>query len=292
LESGEKQMTKIAVRLMLYFFLINVTGQVMAKNSELSASVNGSVSANAISVLTVKDTEFNLLMRGDTQDPDMPGIGFFTGHLASDEVDLMRELMSLPRTSQGTVPYFRAEKLMKRMYSGNTLEKLDVTCDIAPQNNKMLVTVRFKNSGTSAIQIPSPAGWEGRMNPAAQNSWILVTGVRTENIKDRAPDTEFNLGWFGGAELINKKEIDEGILTILPGQTRTAKYLLWPSNEFKEGRYLIGVTVSIREVFAPQTMKGGPVEFTSPEKYIDFVRAYPSTLEEKRAFSTHRESLR
>ncbi|MFM0135319.1 hypothetical protein [Caballeronia grimmiae] len=248
----------------------------MASNKSFSIVTNGSASGEALTEVSIEDGRFELILRGDTRDAEMPGIGIFCGHLAPTDDELVSAVHSGDRAG-GTVPFFRVQKLLRSMYeSGERVEKLDVVADISVEKNGLLITIEFTNSGRSPISFPSPATWKGTFNPIMQHSWILITGVATEKTDSADADLSFTTPWFGGAQLINRSDFNTDVLDIPPGTTKTAKFLVPPSNPSRGGRYKIGVSICIEEILQPSKLKGGPVEFIGRSLTVDFPDGYHS----------------
>jgi hypothetical protein len=65
--------------------------------------------------------------------------------------------------------------------------------------------------------------------------------------------------------------------------------MVFPSNPFKKGRYLIAVSVAIRQVFEPQTLHGY-VKFAGQNNFVEFAHDYPTTPEEIAAFDAHQRA--
>ncbi|WP_250533223.1 hypothetical protein [Caballeronia sp. AZ10_KS36] len=262
-----------------YFLLLILmwgSNSIMAHDKSFSIVTNGSASSEAISEAKITGERFELVMRGDTRDANMPGIGVFRGYLDPSDDGLLSELSDVDM-SHGPVPFFRVEKLLQRMYEkGEKVEKLDVSVNVTAERNALMISLAFRNSGESSISFPSPASWKGSFNPIMQHSWILVTGVAADKAASGEHDHTFTTPWFGGAELVNRSDFGNDIVELLPGQIKEARFLVEPSNAFEKGRYKIGVSICIEQIFPPSKLAGGPVEFISQRSVVDFPEASPA----------------
>ncbi|TCK86236.1 hypothetical protein B0G74_8783 [Paraburkholderia sp. BL9I2N2] len=194
------------------------------------------------------------------------------------------------RVEQGYVDFYHSLKYLQRFYdAGSKTAKLDVKPTIAPKNGGFLVTLAFQNSGKEEIAFSSPSVWEGRYNPIASRSWAVVSGVRDDNIKVHNKSLEFDTGFIGASALLNHSDFSGEVLRLQPGQTRYAQYMVFPSNPFKKGRYLIAVSVAIQQVSEPQALNGY-VEFAGQKNYVEFAHDYPTTPEEIAAFDAHQRA--
>ncbi|TDY22477.1 hypothetical protein B0G81_2787 [Paraburkholderia sp. BL6665CI2N2] len=259
----------------------------MSTSEGLVFSVNGSASNYTNTDVRIKDNRFTMVMRGNTREGEMPGIGIFEGSIDDLTLEGLSGVASTMRVDRGYVDFYHALKYLKLFYdTGSRIAKLDVKPTISLKNGGFLLDLAFHNSGKSQVAFSSPSEWEGYYNPIAGTSWAIVTGVRDDNLKIHDKEREFNTDWLGSSAMLNREEFRGALLRLQPGETRHAKYMVFPSNPFIKGRYLIGVSIAIQEVVEPQALKGN-VEFVGQETYVEFPRDYPSTPEELATFATH-----
>ncbi|WP_147309954.1 hypothetical protein [Paraburkholderia sp. BL6669N2] len=264
-----------------------IGGAAMAGKDGMQFAVNGSSTGNVVTSVKVENGHYTMTMRGDTFDAKMAGFGVFEGQVDAETESQFEALRNSAPPGGPYTSWTQVNKYLHSFYANGTkLAKLDVTGTIAPRDGRLVLTLEFQNSGKSEVVFRSPATWEGIFNPINGNSWILVTGVRSDNLKKHEKELEFDTSWFGGQALLNRADFPDDVVRIQPGQIRRANFLVWPSNPFKMGRYLLGITVAIREVLAPQALKGS-VEFVAPDTYVEFTQDYPTTHEEHAAFATH-----
>lgn len=148
----------------------------------------------------------------------------------------------------------------------------------------------LRNSGQKSITFQSPAAWDGGYNPMLKNSWVIFSAVRDGGDGSNNPAGKFGSDFLGRKDLVNKDDFPSDYVTLQPGQVVHAKFHVWPSNYFISGKYKIGVTVSLKEVTAPERLKGSAEFMSGVDQLFDFPRDYPSTPEEVKAFSAYLKS--
>jgi hypothetical protein len=271
------------------FFLFTVFMESAVSESKyLTFSVNGSSSGYAATDIKIADNHFTMLMRGNThREGDMRGIGVFEGTVDDAALADLRKVADTMRVDRNYVDFYHSQKFLQEFYdTGLKATKLDVTPTIAPWNGRLLLTLAFQNSGRTVISLSSPSEWEGVYNTIPGTSWVIASAVSENYEKGNDDGLRFNTGWIGAAELVNHSDFPDEILSLRPGETRYAKFVVFPSNSFKKGRYRIGMNVAIKQITEPQALKGN-VEFVGQKNYVNFPHDYPSTPEEIAAFTAH-----
>jgi hypothetical protein len=279
------------IRIVLILITLIFTESVMSESEGLVFSVNGSGGNYTNTDVRIKGNHFTMAMRGNSRaEGDMPGIGIFEGTIDKPALDGLRHVVATMRDERGYVDFYQSLKYLQGFYdTGLRTVKLDIKPTILPKAGGFLVTLAFQNSGKEAIAFSSPSVWEGRYNPMAGSSWAVVSAVREDNIKLHNESLEFDTGFIGSPALVNKGDFQNEVLHLQPGETRYAQYMVFPSNPFKKGRYLIAVSVAIRQVSEPMALNGY-AEFTGQKTYAEFVHDYPTTTEEVAAFDAHRRA--
>ncbi|QIE22385.1 hypothetical protein [Caballeronia sp. SBC2] len=291
----------------------------MANDTAVGFTFNGYNSSNARTSVTVRDGHFSMTMRGQTNGTDMRGFGVFEGEVSGSNHSQIALLKKAACTLKGPFrahpgnnlflnldtqcPDGRVfggdeldivsmgevgeqligpvDQLVKSFYSaGNVIEKLDVTADVTPQHGKLLVTLKFANTGHSEITFESPSTWEGTYNPLAENSQAYVSAG--------PQDAGFDMD-LGGREMINKGDYPEDIVRIAPGHFRYAKFSVYPNNRIKAGRYEVGGGSTIKQVLAPKEL-AGRIDFLFQSKTVEFAGDYPANQKELGEFEVYRRA--
>lgn len=186
----------------------------MANDDAMGFNYNGFNMSNADTSFGLRDGKYFLIMRGAPDIDDMPGAGLFNvdpdaatkAKLASLRRNVCA-LKQIPSLTPGNNAFLSPsvtcddgreivtsldlvalgkeaeqfigppQEIIKSFFdAGEKVAKLDAFIDVKPQDGKLLVTVKFVNSGHLDIAFKSPATWEGRYNPIAANSYVAVSG--------------------------------------------------------------------------------------------------------------------
>ncbi|MPW17180.1 hypothetical protein GCT13_09610 [Paraburkholderia sp. CNPSo 3157] len=302
------------------------TGMAKSDKDTMGFGLNGYNMSNAESSIGLEDGKFLLVMkgqvkRGSGQPAPMHGIGVFEGAISDRDRAKMYAMRNtvcsikqLPRNTPGNTFIFvpsvtcddgreiaiaidsfsslpegtgaklvtPTEELVKSFYeTGDKVAKLDASTSMVPKDGKLLVTLKFINSGHTEIAFKSPATWEGYYDPMSKASYAEVGGVKSTN------EGEFFSLMLGREQMINRSDYHDDIIRIPPGQVRYASFLAYPDGRFKKGRYSAGGGAVIREILAPEKLRG-VVEFTFQDTVADFVYDYPANQKEMNAFEAYR----
>ncbi|QGZ64373.1 hypothetical protein [Paraburkholderia acidisoli] len=256
----------------------------MAAESVFSMSTRGYVQGdNALTTLYVNNGSYKLLMRGDSADARMPGAALLEGDLSSAEQSKLGEVY-LESKKYGTfVPAPLIDSFVTSFYkSGIPVVRLDAAVSMLPKDGALQVTVVFKNSGREEVCLKNPATWEGTYNPIAENSWIVVSAQRMDSPQKESVRTDF----FGGTAMTNAHRYPGESLCVPSMQERETTFRLFPRQRVLKGKYLIGASIVVSEVFSPADF-AGPLEMSTSNQMIEFPRDYPSTPAEIRAFAAY-----
>lgn len=230
---------------------------------------------------------YQMILRGDTRDDEMKGVGIFTGHISTDVLSELRgKLKQAPQDEGRFVSKSLVDKYVKRFFrEGQRLCKLDAKIDVIPsRNGGLLVTIKFINSGNERIVFENPATWEGESNRILGSSNIAVLGKPASS--NQSEDVYFLIDDVGGAQLANPGASDAGSFLINPGQVRSIEFVAFPDKPIKRGEYIIAANISIKRIMEPALLSG-VVEFASLSSHVNFSRDYPSTPEEIKAFNAY-----
>jgi hypothetical protein len=165
--------------------------------------------------------------------------------------------------------------------TGEKIVKLDVTADVVPKDGKLLVTLKFINSGKTEIAFKSPATWEGTYNPLAGNSYASV-GAGPE-------DGGFYTGFFGAEQMVNRRDYPDDVVRIQSGQFAIATFLVYPDDKIKKGIYKVGGSALIKTVLAPKQL-AGRIEFIFQDSKVAFATDYPVNQKELGEFEAYRRA--
>lgn len=89
--------------------------------------------------------------------------------------------------------------------------------------------------------------------------------------------------------MINRSDYPDDVIRIPPGQSRYAKFLVYPDDRFKSGRYSVAAILAIREVIAPSLL-AGKVEFGSEFSTVEISTDYPANQKELGEFEAYRRT--
>lgn len=302
-------------------------GAAMASNDAMGFSYNGFNMSNAQTSFGLRDGTYFLLMRGAPKRDDMPGAGLFEVNPDTNtKVKLARlrnnvcALKQIPSLTPGNNAFLSPsvtcddgreivssldlanlgkeaeqfigppQEIIKSFFeTGEKVAKLDAFIDVKPQAGKLLITVKFVNSGRLDIAFASPATWEGDYNPVAANSYVAVSGKQASFDRTQSPNEQFFIPWFGGSMMVNREDYPDDVVRIPSGQSRYAKFLVYPDDRFKSGRYSVGAILAIREVMGPSLL-AGKVEFGSEFSTVEFPTDYPANQKELGEFEAYRRT--
>ncbi len=201
------------------------------------------------------------------------------------EINGLMDIPSLPKSVGAEVLSPTRDMVAKFYNEGTPVARLDASVDIKPMGGKLLFTFKFKNSGESAkIVFNSPEVWGHEAIAMTKNSEIGVGGGLVGS-----DDSDFDIR-LGSDEFINKVDYPNGIVEIPPGQIRYLKFLAIPDNRLKHGRYVIGATVTICVVLAPEKLKGA-VEFSIENSFVEIPHDFPSNDADMQKFEQYRREL-
>jgi len=247
----------------------------------------------------------------------MTGVGIFEGIPTSEDQRNLEELrhvictMQMPSTMSSGNPFFGAtvecrdgkqvsayidlvhanpvengkilqltHLLTESFYkNGRKTAKLDVEAAIAPKDGKLLITLKFINSGMIGVAFKSPATWEGTYNPINGNSWAEVGGGTNES--------GFSIPLLGHDQFSNAADYPGDVISIPPGQYRLVKFLSYPEDKIKNGTYDSGGASFIKEFLDPPKLRG-IVEFEFSDTKVEFQQDYPSSQKEQSEFESYR----
>jgi hypothetical protein len=239
---------------------------------------------NALTDLVISRDRYVLTMRGDVMDDNMPGVGIFEGELSELEKQELAKAATVAKQYPGFTPAPLIDRHIKAFYAtGERRVKLDASLALEPSEDKLLVGVSFRNTGTEEICLKSPSTWEGKFNPISGSSWIRVSGILSGTL-GREAEQRIRTPEFGGAELANIEDFLGETFCIAPKQIKTAKFLVFPTARIRKGVYTVAASITVSDVFAPKEL-GPSLEFFSVRQTVSFSRDYPSTPEEIKAFS-------
>jgi len=317
---------QLIIRMLLFMALAHV-GAAMAGDKAMGFSFNGYNMSNAETNFGVRDDKFSLVMRGKTGGGNMRGFGIFEGKVdANNQAKLnglrnsVCSLKRVPQIKPGNNAFLSSsvtcddgrevaatldlaglgaeagqfitpsEEIVKSFFdNGEKVAKLDASFDVKPKNGKLLVTLKFANSGRVEIAFKSPATWEGHYNPIAANSYVAVSGDQASYESSQNPNETLFIPWFGGDAMINRADYPDDVVRVGPGQARYAKFLVYPDDRFKSGRYTVGGNLAIRDVLAPSGLKGR-VEFSAERSIVEIPADYPANQKELGEFEVYRRA--
>lgn len=200
------------------------------------------------------------------------------------EVNLIMDTPSIP-LDVGRAVLTPTRKLITKFYKTGTLvAKLDVSAEFTQKDGKLIVALKFKNSGNSDVAFSSPTTWEGVFNPISKSSNISIGGSLVND-----DDHEFSL-MLGAKQFLNARDYPGDIVKIPPGQVRYLIFSDYPNSRISKGRNEIGGTVSIGKILEPELLKGA-AEFRIANFKVDFTEDYPSNDEQLHQLEAYRREL-
>lgn len=264
---------------------------VFAKDEKIEFVVRGYNSYDAPTSVSFSDDSYRMILRGDTRDGGMNGIGVFEGNIASDVTSRLREkIKNVPLIEGIFMPIMLVDKDIKYFFSdGQRQCKLDAEINLAPSSDgRIIIIIHLINSGREKFVIENPINWDGESNKIMKSSNISILGKNNEKLQSE--DIGFYFDNVGGTQLIKSTEnVNEGDLMLEPGQTRVIEFFAFPDKPIKKGSYSAAATISLKKIIEPIILKG-VVEFSSLTSQIVFTRDYPSTPAEIKAFNAYLKS--
>jgi hypothetical protein len=163
---------------------------------------------------------------------------------------------------------------VRRIYVdlGRAVVKLDVDAvSVQRDSGKLLVSVRFVNSGQYPITILTPDRWSSVRGNQLNVGGFSVNGKEHWSVE------------LAGLPQVNKPEATDGTLAIAAGTSIAFQFLAVPGDKISKGKYKVGVLVAMGASASDVAPSLGYVDFHSDrEKHLEvtFDRDYPSTPEE------------
>ncbi|CAB3756278.1 hypothetical protein LMG29542_02825 [Paraburkholderia humisilvae] len=183
-------------------------------------------------------------------------------------------------------------KLSERAWSeGSKIIKLDFeTSAVEYKSGHYIVAVRFINSGTRWVKFKTPDQWggttvSGRLGVGAVNK------VELDGEKKKVEGSwAFGLN---NANLINRKEFEDGFVVLKAGDSKTLKFQVMPDYKALKGIYdFSGIAFMRIEYEGHGWGLATNVDLKPIKTRIKIDRDYPSTPEEREQWEqTHRTSM-
>jgi hypothetical protein len=239
--------------------------------------------------ISLRGNAYQMVMRGDTVNNKMRGIGVFEGEIDSETQRALEGIYrDGPRDGRGSTPMPLIDRFVITFFAeGAKKAKLDALPSIKiNQRGEMLVSLEFRNSGNESVIFESPKKWVGLTNRMTGSSYVTMVG---ENEQSKSSSDDLILiSEIGGKQVIGPSNLDDNALEIPAGQTRSVEFIAFPQKLIKKGAYILGATIAMNKIFAPASLSG-TVQFSSLNGRAVFSRDYPSTPEEIRAFQAHQQ---
>jgi hypothetical protein len=174
---------------------------------------------------------------------------------------------------------------------GKKIIKLDFLTDkIEHENNSIVVSVRFINSGNRWIKFTTPDQWPGT-SVGGDLGVAPDKKIGNDNVNNKAI-IDWGVG-LAGRKLLNRDEFPEGIVTLKPGEARILKFQAIPDNKVSKGEYeFSGAAFMHIEYEGEGWGLSTHVDFKPIKTRITIDRDYPSTPQEREEWEeTHRATM-
>lgn len=273
-----------------FFISITFMNNSFSNNDSFGFVVRGYNAYDAPISVSFSGDSYQMILRGDTRDEDMKGVGVFEGSMVPDVLSALHlKLNNTPLDEGRFASTTLVDKYIKSFFSNGLRRcKLDARIDVKlHRDGGLLVTIQFINSGGQKIVFENPKKWEGETNRILGDSNIPILGKRFESFQ--SDDDMFLIDNIGGKQLLNLNEVGQGNFEVESGETRTVEFIAFPDKPIKKGEYGTAATISIKKIIEPLLLKG-TVEFSSLSSRVVFSHDYPSTPEEIKAFSAYLKS--
>lgn len=190
-----------------FLMLLVAMKTAFATNETFGFMTRGYNIYGASTQITVAGYRFQMVMRGDTDDDAMRGVGVFDGDIEPTiRSELAEAITTAPRDERGSTPTSYVDPFVKYFFrNGVRRAKLDVAPKVfLTGKGGLLINLQFRNSGQDVVVIDHPRYWEGKSNRILGSSAVVVVARRKS--ADGSTNDQFVIDSFGGKSIVDNGE--------------------------------------------------------------------------------------